>query len=352
MRASGKWMTRIGSILATLGFFLPSVLVSCSSFGFGQSQSFSIYEMASSQLINQGVLYLVPILLLAALAMAFIPAKVYGRGLAAGQLACLLGGLGAFAIAGISMSNQAQKVSGPASMIPFLDLSKAVSITVDPQYGAVVFGGGYLLAFLGVLMQLLGKESQVPAFYQQGQPPYMGNPPPGSVPSAYQPQGSSPGFGYPPQAYPGYEQARSPLQPMQQPPGNIPPTSQSYPPPPDVSGLLPVLTPMSGNPVEAATQAIGHLAQLEVISGTFTGRVFPLTQPQMVIGRAPTCDICLVDQTISRSHAIIWNEQGTWCIADQGSMSGVLVNGQAVQSAWLHAGDTLTLGAITLILRE
>jgi pSer/pThr/pTyr-binding forkhead associated (FHA) protein len=107
---------------------------------------------------------------------------------------------------------------------------------------------------------------------------------------------------------------------------------------------------MTGFGEEAATLAVGRIPQLEVTGGPAAGRIFPLTGAQMVIGRAPTCDICLADTTVSRKHAILWNDQGSWCIADQGSTSGTIVNGQRVQSARLSRGDVIILGAITLTL--
>jgi hypothetical protein len=51
----GKWLIRIGSIIILLGFFMPTMLVSCS--GMSQTQrSFSLYDLANQ--LEQPILYL------------------------------------------------------------------------------------------------------------------------------------------------------------------------------------------------------------------------------------------------------------------------------------------------------
>lgn len=72
-------------------------------------------------------------------------------------------------------------------------------------------------------------------------------------------------------------------------------------------------------------------------------RFFPLTDAEMTIGRARTCDICIPDETISRVHArLVMTEQGPE-IVDAGSTNGILVNNAEVTSASLKHGDIVSL---------
>lgn len=69
----------------------------------------------------------------------------------------------------------------------------------------------------------------------------------------------------------------------------------------------------------------------------------------MLVGRGDTCDIVLnsrrTPQMISRCHAVIHKEETGFALVDQGSLNGVLVNGEAVQSHRpLVNGDVITFG--------
>jgi pSer/pThr/pTyr-binding forkhead associated (FHA) protein len=78
---------------------------------------------------------------------------------------------------------------------------------------------------------------------------------------------------------------------------------------------------------------------------------FTLTKSRNQIGRAPGNDIQIPDQTVSSSHAVIWNESGQLYVEDIGSTNGSLLNGMRVQGklAFKH-GDLLQLGNATLKL--
>ena len=45
--------------------------------------------------------------------------------------------------------------------------------------------------------------------------------------------------------------------------------------------------------------------RLEIINGGFEGTTFDLTEDEVVIGRNPTTDITLLDEGISREHALL-----------------------------------------------
>ena len=69
---------------------------------------------------------------------------------------------------------------------------------------------------------------------------------------------------------------------------------------------------------------------------------------QLTLGRAPSCDIVLRNQTVSRRHAELAFRDGAWVVRDLGSTNGVVVNGVPVGRCRLRPGDRLSLGLQTL----
>jgi serine phosphatase RsbU (regulator of sigma subunit) len=69
------------------------------------------------------------------------------------------------------------------------------------------------------------------------------------------------------------------------------------------------------------------------------------------IGRSDQNEIVLTDPSLSRGHAEIFDQDGTWMIRDSGSRNGTLINGQLVRSPMpLELGVQVTVGACTLAL--
>jgi sigma-B regulation protein RsbU (phosphoserine phosphatase) len=63
------------------------------------------------------------------------------------------------------------------------------------------------------------------------------------------------------------------------------------------------------------------------------------------LGRASDCTIPIKDRFLSRRHAEIVNERGTWFVRDCGSVNGTMLNGvKVVDTALLHPGDRIALG--------
>jgi SARP family transcriptional regulator, regulator of embCAB operon len=81
------------------------------------------------------------------------------------------------------------------------------------------------------------------------------------------------------------------------------------------------------------------------------GLPFALTGQSMRIGRDPSNEIVIRDQTISRAHARVDRRGAGWVITDLGSLNGTHVNGQrlaANQEVQLPAGATVQLGDVLL----
>jgi len=87
-------------------------------------------------------------------------------------------------------------------------------------------------------------------------------------------------------------------------------------------------------------------AWLEIRNGEFAGMTYDLTAGETLIGRNPTTDITLLDEGISREHAVILSdeENGGHVIEDLQSTNGTKVNGKRVRSAELQHGDEIQIG--------
>ncbi|HEY3058600.1 MAG TPA: FHA domain-containing protein, partial [Chloroflexota bacterium] len=79
-----------------------------------------------------------------------------------------------------------------------------------------------------------------------------------------------------------------------------------------------------------------------------------IEKPKVVLGRDPSCDICLDpgDVSTSRRHAQISLSSGTYLIEDLGSKNGTLVNDQVRPSAKLAHGDRVTLGTVKIVFHD
>jgi two-component system cell cycle response regulator len=87
-------------------------------------------------------------------------------------------------------------------------------------------------------------------------------------------------------------------------------------------------------------------ARLEILNGGFEGMTYDLADQEVVIGRNPTTDITLLDEGISREHALVLFDEDTrgYVIEDLASTNGTKVNGKRVRSAELVEGDEVQVG--------
>jgi pSer/pThr/pTyr-binding forkhead associated (FHA) protein len=85
---------------------------------------------------------------------------------------------------------------------------------------------------------------------------------------------------------------------------------------------------------------------LVVLTGDFQGTEHALEKDETLIGRNPTTDITLLDEGISREHALILRDEATcsFTIEDLQSTNGTKVNGKRVRSAVLADGDAIEVG--------
>ncbi len=85
---------------------------------------------------------------------------------------------------------------------------------------------------------------------------------------------------------------------------------------------------------------------LVIRNGGFEGMRYELCAAETLIGRNPTTDITLLDEGISREHALVAldEEAGSFTIEDLQSTNGTKLNGKRVRSATLSHGDEIQVG--------
>lgn len=66
------------------------------------------------------------------------------------------------------------------------------------------------------------------------------------------------------------------------------------------------------------------------------------------IGRSPTSDIFLDDVTVSREHAVVYNDGNSIRVEDRASLNGTFVNHERVEKRALDDGDEIQVGKYKL----
>ena len=93
-------------------------------------------------------------------------------------------------------------------------------------------------------------------------------------------------------------------------------------------------------------------ASLVVRQGARAGTVFPLTTDSVVLGREEGVDISLRDPEVSRQHARVSWQAGTYVLEDLGSTNGTFLNGMQITGQRpLRPGDSIGLGQTILVLQ-
>lgn len=89
-----------------------------------------------------------------------------------------------------------------------------------------------------------------------------------------------------------------------------------------------------------------NTGRLEILNGGFEGMTYDLAEGEVVIGRNPTTHITLLDEGISREHALVHFDEDApgYVIEDLASTNGTKVNGKRVRSVVLAEGDEIQIG--------
>lgn len=77
-------------------------------------------------------------------------------------------------------------------------------------------------------------------------------------------------------------------------------------------------------------------------------QLYPLGAAEILIGRHASADIRLYDQDVSRFHALLVLQDGSWRIEDLDSAGGTYVNGTRIRAPRvLHQNDKIRIGSST-----
>ncbi len=77
----------------------------------------------------------------------------------------------------------------------------------------------------------------------------------------------------------------------------------------------------------------------------------PAEQRTLTIGRAPSCDLVLHDDTVSRRHAELVREGGRWMLRDLRSTDGTWNGVWRVTETEIDAGSELRIGGVLVRFR-
>ncbi len=92
------------------------------------------------------------------------------------------------------------------------------------------------------------------------------------------------------------------------------------------------------------------LGSISFLTGPLAGSTFPISKSIITIGREPGNDIIISDPSVSRHHAqIAWNN-GSWIINKLATQNIVTVNSREVQQATINNHDTIGIGTGTTFL--
>jgi Protein of unknown function (DUF3662)/FHA domain len=102
--------------------------------------------------------------------------------------------------------------------------------------------------------------------------------------------------------------------------------------------------------VRAAVERAGGRRRPSKALLLFSGQRVLVPPRGAAIGRSRDCDVVLEDSSVSRRHAELRPEDGSWTIEDLGSTNGIRVNGLVVDGVHrLRSGDRIEMGSTEML---
>jgi hypothetical protein len=93
--------------------------------------------------------------------------------------------------------------------------------------------------------------------------------------------------------------------------------------------------------------------QLVMRSGPNAGKIYPLEQAELTIGRDTSNAIAINDAEVSRKHARLTLRGTEYVIEDLGSTNGTFISGQRLSAPYtLRPGDLISLGENIVLIFE
>lgn len=119
----------------------------------------------------------------------------------------------------------------------------------------------------------------------------------------------------------------------------------------DATGILPIQRPGLSDLLAGEPEL--PYAFLVVLTGDARGTTLIVDTLPAELGRAPDADLVLVDDTVSRRHAVLRGDRTALEIEDAGSSNGTSINGNPmVGTLGLLDGDLVTFGSATCLVKR
>ena len=81
-------------------------------------------------------------------------------------------------------------------------------------------------------------------------------------------------------------------------------------------------------------------------------KVYSFDKPVISIGRASDNDLVVAHAKVSRKHAQIEYQDGSFLIRDLKSKGGTYLNGNRIETAGLSKGDVITLASVHIVFGQ
>lgn len=94
-----------------------------------------------------------------------------------------------------------------------------------------------------------------------------------------------------------------------------------------------------------------HCPELEALAGPLKGSSFPLSDPEISIGREPSNLLAILDASVSRRHCLISHDANQFKIQDLNSRNSTFVNGVPVTEKVLASGDEIKIRKFSVRVR-
>lgn len=119
----------------------------------------------------------------------------------------------------------------------------------------------------------------------------------------------------------------------------------------DATGVLPVQRPGLSDLLAGEPEL--PYAFLVVLTGEARGTTLIVRALPAELGRSPDADLVLVDETVSRRHAVLRGDRRVLELEDAGSSNGTSINGNPmVGTLGLLDGDLVTFGSATCLVKR
>ncbi len=96
---------------------------------------------------------------------------------------------------------------------------------------------------------------------------------------------------------------------------------------------------------------VGFFAWLVKLEDGRPAEDYRITEERIFLGRAPSSDIVVEDDLVSKQHAAIYFKNGEFIIDDLNSKNGTFLNGELIERARLSDGDVIKMGDTEFIFK-